>query len=283
MKKIYKNIILVAIFLGAVAASLVALQSNVKQPTTKVAKIIPKPTAVLTPTPTPLQNITLPMVMYHYVENVVNPVDTIRIKLDTNPALFNSQLMMLKDNNYETYFVKDLPKILDGKITPASNSIILTFDDGYEDFYTDAFPILKKYKYKSTIYIVSKFINKKGYMTQKELQEIQDSGIVEIGAHTLSHPDLRYLSLNKAQDEIVSSKVELEKMFSINVETFAYPGGGYNDNVIDIVKKAGYTVAVTTKPGITIKRDSLLTVKRIRPGFLTILQIKSFFKNFQFK
>ena len=84
--------------------------------------------------------------MYHYVEYVKDPLDTIRKSLSITPFVFDKELEEIKNNNYQTLFVKEIPKIFKGDLHYNSKSIALTFDDGYEDFYTDAFPLLKKYK-----------------------------------------------------------------------------------------------------------------------------------------
>ncbi len=271
------SICLIVVFLGYIEVTqLLSAKYSEKILTPEVS-----PTIKLSPTLTPLTKMTLPIIMYHYVEHVKDPNDTTRIKLDTSPALLESQFKMLNDNHYNTYFVKEIPDILKQKITLTSNSIILTFDDGYEDFYTDAFPILKKYKFKSTIYIVSGFIDRDGYLSKSQLDEIAKSGLVEIGDHTVTHPDLKHIPLLQVKKQILESKKIIEDMFNIKIETFAYPGGSYNDDVVNAVHEAGYTVAVTTKPGITIYRDQLLTVHRIRPGFLNIISVQNFFKNFK--
>ena len=120
-------------------------------------------------------------------------------------------------------------------------------------------------------------------MTQPQIQELIDSGLVEIGSHSLNHPSLNKIDIEKAHKEIFESKENLESMFNIPIETFAYPGGAYNDDIIKLVKEAGYTVAVTTKPGLTVLDNDLYQVHRLRPGYLTVPLIKNYFEKLLFK
>ena len=229
-------------------------------------------------TPTPLNTIKLPIVMYHYVEYVQNPGDTLRMKLDTTPFVLNFELKALKDNSYQTYFARDIPTIFAGGNVSNQKRIILTFDDGYEDFYENVFPLLKKYQFKATIYIIVNFIGRNGFMTQNQIQDLINSGLIEVAAHTLTHPSLSSIPIAKARTEIFQSKQKLEELFHIPVTTFAYPGGAYNKAVIELVKEASYSAALTTHPGVNLLSDHLLELPRIRPGYLTISLIKSYFE-----
>ena len=142
----------------------------------------------------------------------------------------------------------------------------LTFDDGYQDFYTNAFPLLKKYKMKATLYIIINKLDKPGYLTKAELKELAESGLVEIGSHTFNHPDLRALKAKNAKFEIASSKIELEKRLGQLIPTFAYPFGYYAGEQLAIVKAIGYEAAVSVNPGSRHSTQDLFALKRIRPG-----------------
>lgn len=212
--------------------------------------------------------IKLPIVMYHYIEYVKDEGDLIRKKLDITPRNFEAELQSLKDGDYTTFFVKDVPGLIKEKGTKPEKSVILTFDDGYEDFYTDALPILKKFQMKATIYIVNHFIGRKGYLNKSQIKEIIDSGLVEIGSHTLDHAYLKKSPYSFAQKEIVESKKELETEFGMKVETFAYPYGVFTKEIIEIVKEASFSAAVSVIPGVMQSEDNLFYLNRIRPGML---------------
>lgn len=210
--------------------------------------------------------IRLPIIMYHYVEKVTDKNDTTRIKLDTSPEVFEGHLMTLRNAGYETYFVKDIPDILVGKKEVSTHSVILTFDDGYEDFYTVAFPLLKKYKIRSTVYVIYDFIGRPGFLNKKQIAELIDSGYVEIGSHTLDHINLKTAKPEIARKQIGESKRLLEQDFHFEVKSFAYPLGALNPQVVEMVKEASYSGAVSVISGVMQSDENLYYLSRIRPG-----------------
>lgn len=216
-----------------------------------------------------LSRIRLPVILYHYVEHVKDEGDFIRKGLSLTPENFEEQLESLQINHYQTYFVKDIPKIFEGKIEYSTKSAVLTFDDGFADFYTDAFPLLKKYQTKATIYVVYNFIGHPNYMNKDQIQEVVDSGLVELGSHSLDHVNLASESAVKAKKEIFDSKEKLEKEFGISVETFAYPYGSFNKNTAELVKEAAYKAAVSVKPGVIQAAEDIFKLTRTRPGIFS--------------
>lgn len=216
-----------------------------------------------------VKNVKLPVIMYHYVEYVKDINDVIRKKLDISPDLFEGHLRSLHNADYRTYFVKDIPDILGGKIEYSAKTVFLTFDDGYEDFYSVVFPLLKKYQMKATIYIIYDFIGRKGFLTEKEIQELIKSGLVEIGSHTLDHVYLKQAPESVMRKQIIESKKKLEERFGIEIKTFAYPYGAFTKEAIDMAKEAGYTAAVSVISGMLQSNDNLFYLSRVRPGIFT--------------
>jgi len=210
----------------------------------------------------------IPILLYHYVEVVRNPKDWMRARMAITPQKFEQQLQALSAAKIETLFVRDVPAILSGSIAP-QDKVVLTFDDGYEDFYTDLFPLLKQYNAKATFYIVNDFIGKNDYLTEPQIREILASGLVEIGSHTLHHTDLRWLSGQEAADEILGSKSDLERRFSVPVTTFSYPAGSYWPKTVQRVRDAGFMAAVTTKGSAFQGRKGVFELRRLRPGAAT--------------
>lgn len=223
----------------------------------------------------------IPIIMYHYVEYVKDINDTIRKKLDISPNLFEDELKALHEANYKWYFVRDVPDILSGKVVAAPKSIVLTFDDGYEDFYSVVYPILKKYQAKATIYVINNFVNRKGFLTDSELQELAKSDLVEIGAHTLDHLYLKTVSRAIAEKQIKESKRLLEEKLGIKIMTFAYPYGAFNQETINIVTDAGFTAAVSVIPGSLQSETNLMYLSRIRPGIFLPKTIVSILENYK--
>jgi peptidoglycan/xylan/chitin deacetylase (PgdA/CDA1 family) len=214
----------------------------------------------------PTSNVEIPILVYHYIEYVKDPNDAIRKSLNIIPPIFEEQVKTLKKAGFNFITASDVGEYLDGKKALPVKPVVLTFDDGYEDFYTDVLPILRKNDVKATAYIISGVINKPNYMTEAQIREVNESGLVEIGAHTVDHPNLESLLPDEAKKEIVESKTMLENKFGIDVVSFAYPYGNYNDAIASFVKNAGYTNAVTTRGGITVNQQSRFTLFRIHPG-----------------
>ncbi|MFH0772958.1 MAG: polysaccharide deacetylase family protein [bacterium] len=213
--------------------------------------------------------IKIPIIMYHYVEYVKDDGDLIRKRLDIVPTLFEGHLQALRKANYETYFVKDIPDIFDGTIHYSTHSAVLTFDDGYEDFYTVVFPLLKKYHVRATIYVIYDYIGRNGFLNEKQIQELAESDLVEIGSHTLDHVYLKLAPDLYAEKQIVDSKRKFEERFGIKIKTFAYPYGAFSNKNIETVQKAGYTAAVSVISGVMQSKENMFYMSRIRPGLFT--------------
>lgn len=217
----------------------------------------------------PTANIHIPILVYHYIEFVRDPMDSTRRSLNIIPPVFEMQLKTLKDAGYSFITIAQLGQYLDGKKQLPQRPVILTFDDGYEDFYTDVFPLLKKYNVAATEYIISGGLDKPNYMTTEQVKEVAQSGLIEIGAHTVHHKNLTSISLEEAKLEIEKSREDLERIFEMNVVSFAYPYGGFNNELADFVKKTGFTTAVTTRGGIIANQENRYTLFRIHPGIAT--------------
>lgn len=200
-------------------------------------------------------------------------------------------------------FLKNGPFKVDNRPSRNESQVILTFDDGYADFYTEVFPLLKKYKLPAILFICPNIIDKnldfpwdKQYfknmnnnkLTWSQVREIASSNLVEIGAHTLNHPDLDKISLAEAEKEITLSKKAIEDNLNRPCRYFAYPRGRFTPKIVDLVKKAGFANAFSTIYGYNDKNadpyllkrymlegtDSLFVFKQILKGALNILAIQ---------
>lgn len=200
----------------------------------------------------------LPVLMYHYIRKVDKKSDLLGYNLSTDPDLFRQEMEWLKDNRY----VPITPsQALAGEI-PAK-AIILTFDDGYRDFYENAFPILKEEGFTAACGIIVSKIDLSGFLTETQLKELSDYGI-ELMSHSMTHPDLKELEERNAASEIAKSKQQLESMIGKSVPFFVYPSGRYSDKTTSLLKKAGYSGAFTTEPGFADFQDGPFALKRIR-------------------
>ena len=208
----------------------------------------------------------VPILMYHYVEYVQDKKDTIRQALNINPYVFEQQVKTLSDAGYTFMTAKELGEVLDGKNQMPKNPILLTFDDGHWDFYTDVLPILKKYNAKATSYIITGFIGGSDFMNQEQIRGIIDSGLVDVGAHTVHHVSLKKQPLLRVQTEVADSKAMLENTFHIRVVSFAYPNGAFDMQAVQVLKDSGFSTAVSTVPGVDQNQNNRFFLYRLRPG-----------------
>lgn len=176
---------------------------------------------------------------------------------------FKEQMKYIKDNGYTTLTLQQLYNFfVENKPIP-KKSVVITFDDGYLDNYEYAYPILKEFSLKATIFVTANTIDKNnGYMTSKQLKELQGNGI-DIESHTFNHEELNNLSYEKQLKTLKESKEVLEKILDKKVNYIAYPFGKYNEDTIRTMKNAGYTMGFTTGGKIARKDDGIYTLHRI--------------------
>jgi peptidoglycan/xylan/chitin deacetylase (PgdA/CDA1 family) len=129
-----------------------------------------------------------------------------------------------------------------------SRRVVLTFDDAWADNHANALGPLSHHHLPATLYVPSRLLGEPGYMTRTQLLEMDDAGVM-IGAHSRTHPDLRACSAGELEREVRGSKEDLEDLLAKPVTSFAYPTGFTDDRVQAAVGAAGFTSAVTTRPG----------------------------------
>lgn len=203
------------------------------------------------------------IIYYHAINDVVSGIE----ELFVTPAAFDSQMAYLKDNGYTSITFDEIDNTENIK-----KPVIITFDDGYEDNYTNAYSILKKYGFKATIFLCSSVIDKPAYLKTPQIQEMSD--IISFQSHTVTHPNLNKLKPEELDRELSESKNVLEQLTQQQVNVLAYPTGYYNQKVINAVSKY-YKYAVTTEKGFYYKGDNPYTLKRIYvPRKLTLEEFK---------
>lgn len=225
----------------------------------------------------------IPILMYHYIEIVTDTNDTIRQSLAISPTTFDAQIQTLKDNGYTFLTMYEVASILAGDKNPPQKPVVLTFDDGYRDFYTDVLPMLKKHNVQAVAYLCPQLFGKPNYMYEWQIREVINSGLVEIGAHTMTHLYLKGASKKAATKEIMESKHTLQRMFTLPVVSFAYPYGAFDEQAMEIVKQAGFHTAVSTVPGITVQEANKFFLYRIRPGKRTGKTLTSYLEGNTFR
>jgi peptidoglycan/xylan/chitin deacetylase (PgdA/CDA1 family) len=205
----------------------------------------------------------VPVLMYHYIRVNPDSRDRMGFGLSVTPWDFASQMDWLAANGYHPITFRELHAYLSGAAGLPSRPVILTFDDGYEDFYTTALPILIRHDFKAVSYVVSGFIGRPGYMNAPQIREADHSDI-EIGSHTVDHADLTRQSFDGLRYQIVTSKRALEELLGHPVLSFCYPSGKFSANVVSVVQEAGYSDATTTKYGFVRAMDGRFVWGRLR-------------------
>lgn len=235
------------------------------------------------PSTSPANQLRIPILMYHYVEYVDSTKDPGRANLNIPPNILTAQIETLKSAGYTFITPDDLVPAIVGKKKLPTKVVMLSFDDGYEDFYTEVFPILQKEKVKGVAYIIVNLLDRPNYLFTYQLPELAKSPYVEIGAHTMDHPGLAGMNTKEATYEIAQSRKSLQDLLHVPVNSFAYPYGSFDLQAIQIVKDAGFSNAVSTIPGIEQSKDNLYFLNRLRPGDRTGQSLLDLFKQDAFQ
>lgn len=202
-----------------------------------------------------------PVLMYHKVGNP--PAGPTLHKLWVSTDMFRKQMTYLKRNGYTPVIFKDLYNFLDKSTALPKKPVFITFDDGYENNFKDAFPILQEFGFPATLFVVvdtiggdNKWHNPASearikMVTWDQVKQLRDAGW-EIGSHTMSHRNLQTIDLKEVKMEVEKSRQALTEVLGEVPETFAYPYGSGEDNlsVIQKVREAGYRIAVGVHTGV---------------------------------
>lgn len=209
------------------------------------------------------------ILMYHSIDE---PMET-NSGLNVSQEVFERQMKFLRDYHYRVIALSELVRQLQAKEKIAPKTVVITFDDGYENNYTKAFPVLKKYGFPATIFVITDFLGQEKamyghqfkFMTPAMLGEMVASGLITIGSHTKSHPFLPSVKDQEhLRQELAGSKKALEEILGVAVNFFCYPIGGYNRRVQVVVRQAGYQAAVTSLLKKGSAQDDLYALKRIK-------------------
>jgi peptidoglycan/xylan/chitin deacetylase (PgdA/CDA1 family) len=217
----------------------------------------------------------LPILMYHSISDEREENIPPYYRTATSPELFAAHMELLRSQGYEVLGLQaGLEKFLHGN-SPGSKLAVITFDDGFQDFYTAALPVLRQYNFGATVFLPAAFIGQeprkfKGRtcLTWDEVRESQKAGI-EFGSHTVNHPKLYELDLPQIRAELKESKAAIENELGQPVRSFAYPyafpsgDGPFVKVFVETLKATGYDYNVTTKIGLAGKNDDPFILKRL--------------------
>lgn len=217
------------------------------------------------------RSLTVPILYYHYIGENPNKEDEARDNLSINPKTFDSQLNFITQNGYTPITLDSLYGSLKSGTSLPPKPVILTFDDGYIDFYINAYPAVKKYGFQTTVFIPTGLIGGSYYLTWDQIKEMSSSGLVSFQAHSVSHSMLTELSSDKLRYEVFESKKALEQILGKPVNFFAYPYGVSDPRVWQEVQKAGYLGGLGTWFSKDINEGFIFDMPRIKiPGGISI-------------
>jgi len=203
--------------------------------------------------------------MYHYVSEPPAGADAVRRDLSVSPVQFEEQLFYLQRAGYTSITLEDLLLHLTTGHPLPPKPIILTFDDGYADNYTYAFPLLRQYGFCGTFFVITGYLDegRAGYLTWQQAAEMQAKGM-DIQAHSVSHPDLRTLTGESLRAQIWGASQAIVEHLHRPARFFCYPSGHYNADTIAALKAAGYWGAVTTQAGVNHDSARPFELSRVR-------------------
>lgn len=217
--------------------------------------------------------------MYHSISNdriqKVHPY----YEISTSPGVFAQQMKFLYENGYQVVNLQEAIDYFLGVKRLKEKTVVITFDDGFRDFYTEAFPVLKSCDFSATVFLPTAFIKNdrlkfkdKECLTWNEVRKLQDEGIM-FGSHTVNHPKLYKMTINDIEYELKHSQKKIEDEIGEPIESFSYPFAFPNQDKDFIIllkgmlKKCGYKFGVSTKIGLSSKTDEFFFLKRLPVNF----------------
>jgi peptidoglycan/xylan/chitin deacetylase (PgdA/CDA1 family) len=235
----------------------------------------------------------LPILMYHRIAPTGAPS---MAPYRVTPERFAEQLQYLQEAGFYSVTLAEWEAAREARRPLPGRALAITFDDGYQDFYEYAHPLLKEYGFGATVFLVTDFIGKTNHwdaasgeevplMGWREIRQLRDEG-VQFGSHTASHPYLTSLTPAEIRQEGMESRTLLEQGLGVPVTALVYPYGDFDATVEQIIGACGYTLALSCQAELSRFQDRPLALPRIEimgedalPGFVARL-IKNFIKAF---
>jgi peptidoglycan/xylan/chitin deacetylase (PgdA/CDA1 family) len=215
----------------------------------------------------------VPILMYHSITDADESNAHAYYRTKTSPAVFAAQMKYLYDNGYKTCSPAQAIQQLQAQA--AAKLVVITFDDGYRDFYRNAFPKLNQYGYSATVYLATAYIaetplqfKSTDCLTWAEVRELSQHGIL-FGSHTVTHPQLRELSQVAVNEELANSKKAIEEKLGCAVDSFAYPYAfpqadtDFTNMLRDSLSRSGYQNGVCTIVGRATRMSEPLFMERL--------------------
>ncbi|MCZ8517203.1 polysaccharide deacetylase family protein [Paenibacillus filicis] len=207
-------------------------------------------------TPPFLSKVSIPVLNYHSV--TIQPGNRAAI----TPKKLEEQMQYLAEQGYTTLSLKEFIDIWEGRVSPPTKPVLLTFDDGYKDNYTTAMPILKKYEFRATLFMSPGMVDDGYFLNWDEVKEMHQVGW-DIQPHGMTHPHLPRLSAEKQEHEIMEGRHQIEEQLEITADVFCYPYGERNQVTLNILKENQFRYAFTIDQGKAAPDQNPLLLRRL--------------------
>lgn len=219
------------------------------------------------------KNLKIPIFLYHQIVE-----DESEIQYDymqTTKDTFEKQIIGLENSGYHFISYDDLIQYKEGKKPLYKKSALLTFDDGAEVTYKNAYPILKKYNIPFTIFVITDYVGSDTYMTWDEAKDVQNSGLGLIASHSQKHEDFSKLTVEQAVENVNNSyKTIEENLGEQKTKIFTYPYGLYGQGQSEALEKEGYIINLTNNKINNSKNLNLYGLDRCYPLSDSVFKIK---------
>jgi peptidoglycan/xylan/chitin deacetylase (PgdA/CDA1 family) len=221
--------------------------------------------ALVPPTNPAPRSVRVPILMYHRVHRYATELTKSLPDLTIEPQRFAAQIAGLQQAGYRSITIAQLfGALFHGAALPAK-PVLITVDDGYVDDVTQILPVLLAHHLTAAFYIITGRFHEAGFVSEAQVRQLDAAGM-DIGAHTRHHLDLPSLGAAQMQDEVAGSRQDLERVLHHPIASFAYPAGSYDAAAIDVVRRAGFAIALTTNAGAEDSSLHPFELPRIRVG-----------------
>ncbi len=215
------------------------------------------------------RNVKVVILMYHHVGDPPPKASRMRKDLTVSTADFSDQAKLLKMEGYTSIKLGDILAYSQGKFSMPKNPVVFTFDDGYDDVFVNALPILKQNGFVGSLAIITRYpksvMGDNFYASWDEIAKAYQEGN-EIVSHTQDHFDGKNpkYSQDFIFNNLTGSVQDIKDHLGYTPNILIYPYGHYTTNYIDIAKKVGFVMGVTIHDGKTVSLDNLMEIPRVR-------------------
>ena len=220
----------------------------------------------------------IPILMYHSISYDEGPSTEKKhpyYATTTTPPVFRRHLQILRQMGYHSIGLGEAAEILQKGLRPSRPAVAITFDDGFRDFYHEAFPLLKQYGFSATMFLPTRYISNSGktflgrpMLSWGQVRELQKEGM-RFGSHSVTHRKLVRLGCEELLEELEMSRREIEDQTGVEVNSFSYPyalpdqNKGFLSMLGKLLRQAGYCQGVSTRIGVATPKDPVYFLKRI--------------------